>query len=65
MNSHALDINTNPKLLTALREAVKRTPSDQEMLQQRISFIYGSVGNSGQITRAKIEAVLKQAGQVG
>lgn len=50
---------TNPGLLAAIFESVQRCkPSEDDIYQQRVSFIAGSMRANSSVTREKIEHVL-------
>lgn len=58
-------IKTNPNLLRAIERTVDRQPSAAELQAQRISFVFGSLGNKSSVTRAQVQNVLdKQNGLV-
>ncbi len=53
-------LKTDPKLITALRKAAGKTLSKETLHQQKVSFIFGSLGKDSTITRAKIEQELQK-----
>jgi hypothetical protein len=53
-------LKTKDSLLQALREASKRVLTAEELHKQRVSFIWGSLKDSSEVTRARIEQVLAQ-----
>lgn len=55
-------LKTDGALLTALRKATTRDLSAQELHDQRVSFVMGSLKESSTVTRAKIEQVLAEQG---
>lgn len=55
-----MDIKTNESLLAALRQASSHTPTADELKEQRVSFIMGTLKEESGVTRAKIEAVLAE-----
>lgn len=58
-------LKTNPSLLKAIKQAATRTPTENELRAQRVSFIYGSLSTTSSITRAQVQVVLdKQEGRV-
>lgn len=63
MTKAALDRKTSDQLLAALKEASQKVQSKDEVLEQRISFVLGSLNPGHAVTRAEIRAVL--AGQDG
>ncbi|HEU4778001.1 MAG TPA: hypothetical protein VFS95_14390 [Telluria sp.] len=57
--------HTNPGLLAAITESMHRKPSVEEIHNQRISFIIGSMKPNSPVTREKIERVLaEQEGRI-
>lgn len=57
-------LKTKPSLLEALEKASTRDLTSEEIRQQSVSFIMGTLKDSSDITRAKIEAALdKQEGR--
>jgi molecular chaperone DnaK (HSP70) len=54
------DLQTDPKLLTALSEAARRTLTPEQVHRQKVSFIMGSLGEDSTITRARVEEVLRK-----
>jgi hypothetical protein len=57
-------LKTNVALLKALEKASHAKPSTGELLEQRVSFIYGSIGAEGALTREKIKQILVEQGAV-
>lgn len=53
-------IRTSPELLRAIREASTRVQTADEIRQQRISFVYGSLGAKSSVTRAQVENALER-----
>lgn len=63
MGNEALALKTNGALLQALRNAASIKPSAQEVLEQRVSFVYGSISSSSNVTREHVRHVIaKQEG---
>lgn len=54
------NIRTSPELLRAIKEASTRTQTADEIKQQRISFVYGSLGAKSAVTRAQVEDALER-----
>jgi hypothetical protein len=60
-----MEIKTNEGLLRALFAAKARKSTPQELREQRVSFIYGCLGGSSNVTRERIQNVLdEQDGKV-
>ena len=58
------ELKTKASLLEALQKASTRNLTAEEIRQQRISFVMGTLKDSSAITRAKVQDVLdKQEGR--
>ena len=58
------NLRTDPALLRALRAAVGRELTADEVEQQRISFVIGSLKHDSGVTRPQIKTILaRQAGR--
>ena len=55
-------LQTPADLLETLNKAAKRRPSAEELRQQSVSFVMGSVREESGITREQIEEVLSLRG---
>ena len=63
MQSNLLAIRTSPLLLTKLRAATAVKSSARDLLEQRVSFVYGSLAQDSGVTRERVRQVLlEQAG---
>lgn len=61
-----LDLDTNPALLNALKVAAQHRQTAEEALEQRVSFVYGSVGSENGVTRDQVRnLILEQEGRPG
>jgi hypothetical protein len=58
MGSEALDLKTNQQLLDALQQASKSKQTTREILEQRVSFVLGSMDPDREVTRAEIRRAL-------
>jgi len=58
MGSEALDLKTNERLLDALQQASKAKQTTSEILEQRVSFVLGSMHPDRVVTRAEIRRAL-------
>ncbi len=52
------EIKTDESLLKRLKAAAQRPMTEQQVKEQRVSFILGMVGESSNVTREKVESVL-------
>jgi hypothetical protein len=52
-------LRTPQPLLDRLSEAAKRKPTADELREQSVSYILGSVKSDSGVTRAQVEDVLK------
>lgn len=58
-----LAMKTNTGLLDAIKRASHKHMSSRELIDQRVSFIYGSMDTKNGITREKIrQVILSQVG---
>ena len=55
-----MEIKTDEKLLQALKRAAGHKPTAAELKEQRVSFIFGSMKNSSNVTRSRIAELLKE-----
>ena len=63
MNTSLLAIKTSPDLLSKLRNAPARKTSANDLLEQRVSFVFGSLAQDSGVTRDRVRQVLlEQAG---
>lgn len=60
MGNNIPDLTTDADLLKALREAASKKLSPQEMLEQRASFVYGSISSKSGVTRQHIKQVIAE-----
>jgi hypothetical protein len=58
MGSEALDLKTDKQLLDALQQASKAKQTVGEILEQRVSFVLGSMDPDREVTRAEIRRAL-------
>lgn len=66
MAKNFLDLKTDPGLLSALRGAAQHKQTAAEILEQRVSFVYGSVDSQNGVTRDQIRMlILEQEGVQG
>jgi hypothetical protein len=52
-------LHTEPKLLAALTAAAQRSLTAEQVHNQKVSFIMGSLGEESTVTRARVEEVLR------
>lgn len=55
-----VSVKTNESLIQALEKAAKRKPTADELRQQRVSYVYGSVKSSNSLTKARIKDLLAE-----
>jgi hypothetical protein len=66
MAKNFLDLKTDPNLLSALRGAAQHKQTAAEILEQRVSFVYGAVDSQNGVTRDQIrKLILEQDGAQG
>ena len=52
------DLKTDPILLAALQASLAQPQTPEEVEQQRLSFVMGSLKSSNGITRARVREIL-------
>ena len=52
------NLHTAPQLLTDLTRGAAKRPSADELFEQRVSFIYGSISQKSNVTREQIRKAL-------
>jgi phage antirepressor YoqD-like protein len=66
MNSDFLAIKTSPDLLRKLRNAQPKKSSAHDILEQRVSYVFGALAQDSGVTRERVRQVLiEQAGGTG
>lgn len=58
MGANAKPVSTNPELLNELKKHARTRLSSGDLLEQQVSYIYGSVSSSSGITREQIRRKL-------
>ncbi|WP_313281607.1 hypothetical protein [Delftia tsuruhatensis] len=58
-----LELKTNERVLAAMRNAAARAMSAAESMEQRVSFVYGSVSKDNTVTKEQVREVIRA--QVG
>ncbi len=53
-------IETNKILIEALKSAASRKLTAKELLEQRVSFIYGSLKSNSSITKEEVRKTIKK-----
>jgi len=61
-----LDIKTDERLLNAVRSAPQHRLDADELFEQRVSFVYGSMGaRDGNVTKEQVrQVIMEQQGGV-
>lgn len=58
-----LSLKTDPRLLEALDQAARKGVSAKERVEQRVSFVYGSIRKESSVTKEQVrEILLEQLG---
>jgi hypothetical protein len=58
MGEQVLELKTDTELLRALKSAAGRKPSAEELVEQRVSYIYGAMDSQSGVTRERIKQTL-------
>lgn len=53
-----LALKSDPKVLDALRQAAQHPPSQAEMHEQRVSFVYSAMSEKGGATRDRVRELV-------
>lgn len=62
MNDSLLSIKTSEQLMNAVRAASSRKMTTAELLEQRVSFVYGSMDAASAMTRERVRELLLEQG---
>lgn len=60
MNESILTLKTDQELVTALKGAAQQKQSAGELFEQRVSFVYSSVGSKNNITRERVRELVRE-----
>lgn len=60
MSNESLELKTSEELLEALRGALAKKPTPQDILEQRVSFVFGSLGADNSVTREKVRQIITE-----
>lgn len=63
VNDKVAELKTDAGLLKSLREAGQRKPSAEEALEQRVSFVLGSLKSDSTITREQVRRQIKESAE--
>jgi hypothetical protein len=65
MTDSLLTLKTRPELLEALRSVAAKPMSAVDLLEQRVSFVYGSIDAASGVTRERVrQLILQQEGSM-
>jgi hypothetical protein len=63
MTDSLLTLKTRPDLLAALRAVATKPMTAGDLLEQRVSFVYGSIDAASGVTRERVrQLILQQEG---
>ncbi|MFM0614542.1 hypothetical protein PQR37_10855 [Paraburkholderia nemoris] len=66
MKDNFLGLKTDQTLLNKLEKAADRKPSQAEIIEQRVSYVFGFVKPSSGVTREQVRNVIAgKAGAIG
>lgn len=60
MGNNVSELRTSPALLEALDKAARRKLTAEEILEQRASFVFGSMDENSNVTRERIKHVIAE-----
>lgn len=58
MGNNVAELKSSPALLEALAKAASRKLTANDILEQRVSFVYGSIDSASSVTRQHIKQVI-------
>lgn len=58
MGSDVSELRSSTELLDALQRSASRKLTNTEILEQRVSFVFGSMASSSSVTRQHIKQVI-------
>lgn len=58
MENQMLNLKTKSSLLAMLTTATSNKPSSEQLLKQRVSFVYGSLDPEGGVTREQVRQII-------
>lgn len=63
VNTPFLGLTTSDELLSKLKTAAAHKPSQNEIFEQRVSFVFGSIKESSGVTKERVrQLILEQKG---
>lgn len=63
MTDSLLSLKTSPALLEALKNAATKPMTARDLMEQRVSFVYGSIDAASGVTRERVrQLILEQEG---
>lgn len=67
MGNNIAALKSDASLLEALHKAVTRRLTPEEVFEQRVSFVFGSIDSDSSITREQVKQVIseQEGGEVG
>lgn len=64
MGNELLKLRTKDSLLEALQASLSRKPTAEEVREQRVSFVYGSLSSRSNVTRDQVrQRLVEQEGR--
>lgn len=60
MGNEVMELKTNEKLLNALHVALTKKTTSQDIMEQRVSYVFGSISKESNVTRERIRKLLAE-----
>ncbi|WP_428505142.1 hypothetical protein [Roseateles sp.] len=60
MNLNTLALKSDPAVLQALERAAKMSQSPEQRFEQRVSFVFGSLGKNNTMTKDQVRQQLRR-----
>lgn len=60
MSNEILELKTNSALLNALHNSLLKKPTAEEIMEQRVSFVFSSLNSGSSVTRDRVRKLLAE-----
>lgn len=57
---HEFELKTSDVLLRALQGALAKKPTPREIMNQRVSFVFGSLDAKSNVTREQVRKIIEE-----
>lgn len=60
MSNEILELKTSSALLDALHNSLSKKPTAEEIMEQRVSYVFGSLDSDSSVTRDRVRKLLAE-----